>query len=435
MRMVDLIMKKRNKEALTKEEIDFLISGYVSKTIPDYQVSAFLMAVYFNGMTDAEELAFTMAMLKSGEEIDLTKIKGIKCDKHSTGGVGDKTSLVVAPLAAACGVKMAKMSGRGLGHTGGTLDKLESIPGFTVEISSDDFFKQVNEIGLAIIGQTANITPADKLLYSLRDVTATVESVPLIASSIMSKKLASGADNIVLDVKVGKGAFMKDVDKATNLAKHMVKIGSLASRNTVATLTDMQEPLGNAIGNSLEVIEAIETLKGNGPKDFHELCMTLTEEILLVTSTAKTSEEAKEMVSHALHSKEGLNRLKQMIIYQHGNPQVIEDYSLFGKTKETIEIPFLEKDAMWIEEIDALKIGEAASILGAGRATKEDVIDSTVGIVLHKKVGDKVFPNESLATIYSNNKNTEECIQMVKEAYVLSKQEVKPIQKIIKVVR
>ena len=435
MRMVDLILKKRNNETLTKEEIEFIINGYTSGIIPDYQVSALLMAIYFNGMTDEERLNLTIAMLKSGEEIDLSKINGVKCDKHSTGGVGDKTSLVVAPLAAACGVKMAKMSGRGLGHTGGTLDKMESIPGLTISISSEDFYKQVNEINLAIIGQTANITPADKLLYSLRDVTGTVESIPLIASSIMSKKLASGADNIVLDVKVGDGAFMKDIEEATKLAKAMVNIGFLSGRQTVAVLTDMNEPLGCAVGNSLEVIEAIETLKGRGPQDFVELCIYFVSEILTVCGVCKDQEEAKKLVIDKINNGEGLAKLAQMIEYQHGNKEVINDYSLLGNANEIIELIYLEEKDAYVEKIEALMIGEAAMLLGAGRETKEQEVDPTVGIVLNKKIGDKVSYNDVLAYIHTNGKNTEKALAMVLDAYSFNEKEINKQSKIIKVIR
>lgn len=435
MRMVDLILKKRNNETLTKEEIEFIINGYTSGIIPDYQVSALLMAIYFNGMTDEERLNLTIAMLKSGEEIDLSKINGVKCDKHSTGGVGDKTSLVVAPLAAACGVKMAKMSGRGLGHTGGTLDKMESIPGLTISISSEDFYKQVNEINLAIIGQTANITPADKLLYSLRDVTGTVESIPLIASSIMSKKLASGADNIVLDVKVGDGAFMKDIEEATKLAKAMVNIGFLSGRQTVAVLTDMNEPLGCAVGNSLEVIEAIETLKGRGPQDFVELCIYFVSEILTVCGVCKNQEEAKKLVIDKINNGEGLAKLAQMIEYQHGNKEVINDYSLLGNANEIIELIYLEEKDVYVEKIEALMIGEAAMLLGAGRETKEQEVDPTVGIVLNKKIGDKVSYNDVLAYIHTNGKNTEKALAMVLDAYSFNEKEINKQSKIIKVIR
>lgn len=434
MRMVDLIAKKRDGGTLSNEEINYIINGYVEGSIPDYQISAFLMAVYYQGMTPDEQLAFTMTMLHSGEEIDLSAIHGVKCDKHSTGGVGDKTSLVVGPLAAACGVKMAKMSGRGLGHTGGTLDKLESIPGFKIEVSSSDFFKQVNEIGFAIIGQTANITPADKLLYALRDVTATVESIPLIASSIMSKKLASGADHIVLDVKVGDGAFMKNMATATKLAEAMVEIGRLAGRDTVATLTEMSEPLGFAVGNSLEVIEAIETLKGNGPKDFTELCVKLTIEILLVSHICDTEEEALKMVNDAIESGSGLKKLSDMISYQHGNSDVVNDYSLLSVSKEVKDLVYDGDDA-YVKHINALMVGECAMLLGAGRETKEDVIDMSVGVVLKKKVGDKVSKGDVIATLYTNKKNIESASKLLHDSYSYSIDYVEPLKKILKIVR
>ena len=435
MRMIDLIIKKRNKNELTTEEIDFIINGYVKGDIPDYQISAFLMAVYFNNMTENERLNLTLAMLNSGEQINLDQIIGVKCDKHSTGGVGDKTSLVVAPLAAACGVKMAKMSGRGLGHTGGTLDKLESVPGLTIDISSEDFYKQVNEIGLAIIGQTANITPADKLLYSLRDVTGTIESIPLIASSIMSKKLASGANNIVLDVKVGSGAFMKDIETATLLAEAMVKIGNLANRRTVATLTDMNEPLGNAVGNSLEIIEAIETLKGNGPKDFTELCISFVNEILVVCDICKTFEEANLMTLEVLNSGKGLEKLKLMFEYQHGNGNVVNDYSLLPVAEDIVTVTYNGEKNSYVKSIDALAIGEAAMILGAGRETKEQDVDPSVGVVLAKKVGDLVNPGEVIAKVYTSGKNTDAAILKVYNAYEFSYEYVDKLNKILKVVR
>ena len=435
MRIVDLIEKKKKNYALTKDEINFIINGYVEGSIKDYQVSALLMAICLNGMTDDEVFFLTDAMLHSGEIIDLSKIKGIKCDKHSTGGVGDKTSLVVAPLAAALGVKMAKMSGRGLGHTGGTLDKLESIPGFDIEKQADEFFDQVNEIGIAIIGQSANITPADKLLYALRDVTATVDSIPLIASSIMSKKLASGADHIVLDVKVGSGAFMKDAKSALELAKLMVEIGKKANKDVVATLSDMEQPLGNAVGNTLEVIEAIETLKGNGPKDFTNLCKEFVVEILLVCKFANDYNTALNMVENAIKDGSGLNKLKQMIKAQGGNELVVDDYSILPLAEESIDLTYNEEDDAYVEEIDALKIGEAAMILGAGRATKEDVIDMGVGIVLNKKVGDKLSTGDVLATIYTNGKSTEQAISIVLDAYSLTKNKVSPRPTIIETIR
>lgn len=435
MRIIDIITKKRDGYKLTPEEINYVINGYVEGKIPDYQISSLLMAIFLKGMDEEEQYQLTKAMLNSGEQIDLSKIDGIKVDKHSTGGVGDKTSLVVAPLAASFGVKMAKMSGRGLGHTGGTLDKLESIPGFRIELTPEEFFKQVNEIGLAIIGQSANITPADKKLYALRDVTGTIESVPLIASSIMSKKLASGADHIVLDVKVGKGAFMKNLHDATILAEAMVEIGKLAKRDTVATLTDMSQPLGECVGNSLEVMEAIETLKGKGPKDFTELCVTLTAEILMIARITNNESEARLMVEKAINDGSGLNKLRQMIEYQGGNSQVINDYNLLNISSNIIELKYEEENIGYVESIDALKIGEAAMLLGAGRLTKEDTIDYSVGIVVKKKIGDKIIKGETIAKVYTNGINTEACINKILDAYIISKNEVKPSKIILKVIR
>ena len=435
MRMVDIIIKKREGLELTKEEIYFVINGYVSGNIPDYQVSSFLMAIFLKGMTKEEQYILTKAMLESGEQIDLSLINGIKVDKHSTGGVGDKTSLVVAPLAASFGVKMAKMSGRGLGHTGGTLDKLESIPGFNIEMSSDAFFKQVNEIGLAIIGQSANITPADKKLYALRDVTGTIETIPLIASSIMSKKLASGADHIVLDVKVGSGAFMKNLEDAKKLAKAMVEIGNLSGKDTVATLTDMSQPLGKAVGNSIEIIEAIETLKGRGPKDFTELCVALTVEILLIANIYNDEELAKEKVYDAINNGQGLNKLKQMIEYQGGDSNVIEHYELLPHAEEEIDLEYLGEDIVYIHDIDALKIGEAAMLLGAGRLTKEDQIDYAVGVSVEKKIGDKLSHGDVIAKIYTNGKNTQDAMNKIFEAFSVSEEAVTSHNIILDVVR
>ena len=434
-RMVDLILKKRDGGILTRDEINFIINGYVNNEIPEYQVSALLMAIYFNPLTEDEIQNLTIAMLRSGEEIDLSNIKGITVDKHSTGGVGDKTSLVVGPIVAALGVKIAKMSGRGLGHTGGTLDKLESIPGFKIEVDSDKFFNQVNEIGVAIIGQSSNITPADKKLYALRDVTGTVESIGLIASSIMSKKLASGADHIVLDVKVGKGAFMKDLETATKLAETMVKIGKKANRETVATLTDMEQPLGYAIGNSLEVIEAIETLKNNGPKDFDTLCRALSTEIVLVAGLAENEEEALKMVDEVILNKKALNKLGEMIEYQGGNKEVINDYSIMKEASQEIDLLYLEDNECYVYGIDALMIGEAAMNLGAGRAKIDDVIDHSVGIILRKKVGDKVVKGDVIATIYANEKGIDIASKMIIDAYTMSQEEVKMRDVILKVVR
>jgi pyrimidine-nucleoside phosphorylase len=433
MRAVELIEKKRDGISLSDQEINFLIQGYVKGSIPDYQMSAFLMAVMFRGLDESEQAFFTNAMLHSGEVIDLSPVAGIKVDKHSTGGVGDKTTLVVAPIVAACGAKLAKMSGRGLGHTGGTLDKLESIPGFQIEVSSADFYKQVNEIGLAVIGQTVNITPADKLLYSLRDVTGTVQSVGLIASSIMSKKLASGADKILLDVKVGSGAFMKTKEDAVELAEAMVKIGRNTGKETIAVLTNMDEPLGSAIGNSLEVMEAIDTLKGFGPKDFKELCFKLSSELVHLSGIANTIEEATRLVEQVVQSGAALNKLRQMIHYQKGDSNVIDDYSLFGEAKHRIKV--LARRNGFLSHVDALKIGTAAMKLGAGRQTKEESIDPVVGIMIAKKVGMKIAEGDTLAIMHSNGKNEEEVYEMIIEAFYIIDTPVTPKDIIIDIVR
>ena len=415
MRCVDLILKK-------KEEIQFVIDGFVKGEIPDYQISALLMAICFKGLTDDELFSLTYEMLKSGDEVDLSQINGICVDKHSTGGVGDKTTLVIAPICASFGLKLAKMSGRGLGHTGGTLDKLESIPGFKISIALDDFINQVNNIGLAVIGQTANIAPADKKLYALRDVTGTVESTGLIASSIMSKKLASGAKIILLDVKVGDGAFMKTLPDAQNLAHKMVAIGNKFDRKVVAMLTDMDQPLGNAVGNALEVIEAIETLKGNGPKDFTELCHNICAEMLVLSGLSNNKQEAIQMVKDQVKSGKPLEKLSQMISYQGGDTRVINDYSLFGKAKEIIEVKTLEEG--YVKTIDTSNIGVAAMLLGAGRASMQDVIDPTVGIITIAKKGDFLHKGDLLGYIHTNGKNTDDAVNMFREAYKINKEEV-----------
>ena len=415
MRIVDLIIKKKNNISLTNEEIHYIIDGYVNGEIEDYQMSSLLMAICFNGLDENEQVAFTKEMLESGEQIDLSSIDGICVDKHSTGGVGDKTTLVVGPLFAACGLKLAKMSGRGLGHTGGTLDKLESIPGMSINIDSNDFFKQVKEISLAVISQTANITPADKKLYALRDVTGTVDSIGLIASSIMSKKLASGAHSIVLDVKVGDGAFMKNIDEAKELANAMVKIGNSYGRKMIIVLSDMDQPLGNMVGNSLEVIEAIETLKGNGPKEFSDFCFELVAEMLLSTGVCKNKEDALKLITEKIENKEALEKLKQMIIYQHGNPNVINDYSLFPQAKNKIAV-ISEVDG-FVNKLKALQIGESAMLLGAGRESKDDIIDLGVGIEIVKKVGDKVNKGDVLAYLFSNGKNEQIVYNKVLNSY------------------
>ncbi len=433
MRMVDLIIKKKKGLELSKEEINFMIDSYVKGSIPDYQMSSMLMAICFQGLNEEEQYALTMAMLESGEQIDLSKINGICVDKHSTGGVGDKTSLVVAPIAAACGLKIAKMSGRGLGHTGGTLDKLESIPGFNINVETKDFYKQVDEISIAIIGQTLNITPADKKLYALRDVTGTVDNIGLIASSIMSKKLASGANSIVLDVKVGDGAFMKTIEDATNLAHALVGIGQKCGRNVSAMLTDMDSPLGNMVGNSLEVIEAIETLKGNGPKEFEYLCKQVCVELLMMTKFVSSEKEALDLIEEKLKSGEALDKLRDMIKYQQGDVRVVDDYSLLPSAKKQIKVLSLKTG--YVSKLEALGIGISAMLLGAGRESKEDNVDLAVGVEVLKKVGDYVQEGEPLAILYSNGKKEEEAIQKVLESYHIVDEVVNKKDIIYKIVR
>ena len=433
MRVVDIIIKKKNNIPLTNEEIHFIIQGYVNNEIPDYQISALLMAICFNGLNEQEQVALTKEMLESGEQVDLSSIDGICVDKHSTGGVGDKTTLVVGPLFAACGLKLAKMSGRGLGHTGGTLDKLESIPNFSIDISSEDFYKQVREISIAVIGQTADITPADKKLYALRDVTGTVDSYGLIASSIMSKKLASGAHSIILDVKVGDGAFMKNIEQARILANAMIRIGRSYGRNMVVVLSDMEQPLGNMVGNSLEVIEAIETLKGKGPESFRYFCYDLVSELLIETGICGNKEEALTLVESKIKSGEALNKLREMIIYQHGNPDVIEDYTLFPQASK--KVPVLSLEDGFIKELNALEIGLSAMLLGAGRANKTDVIDLSVGIELVKKVGDQVNKGDILAYLYSNGNNEDQAYTKVLNSYKVVKEVVNKNNIILEVIR
>lgn len=421
MRMIDIIIKKKNGEVLTDEELRFFINGYVRNEIPDYQVSALLMAICFKGMTKEEIATLTKFMEYSGDTIDLSSIKGVKVDKHSTGGVGDKTSMVLGPLVASCGVKLAKMSGRGLGHTGGTLDKLESIPGMSISLSSEQFINQVNKIGMAIIGQTASIVPADKKLYALRDVTGTVESIPLIASSIMSKKLASGSDTILLDVKFGSGAFMKDLDSARELARTMVEIGDSLKRDTRAILTDMNQPLGCAIGNNLEVIEAVNTLKGKGPYDLVELCVKAGA-IMLEQARVAKREEAEEKLRQKIDNGEAFKKLCEFVQMQGGDITYLEDTEKFEKS-QFIEDVFATEDG-YIKEINALEIGEAAMKLGAGRATKEDTIDMSAGIILHKKVGDFVKKGESLCEFHTNVKNHEQITKEIRESFKLNNQKV-----------
>mgnify|MGYP002552128872 CR=1 FL=1 len=413
MRMYDVILKKRRGEELSKEEIDFFIQGFTRGEIPDYQASALLMSIFFNSMNKRETADFTMSMVHSGETLNLDKIQGIKVDKHSTGGVGDTTTILLAPMVASCGVPVAKMSGRGLGHTGGTIDKLESFKGFSVELSEEKFMENVNDIGIAVIGQTANLAPADKKLYALRDVTATVDNMPLIASSIMSKKIASGADGIVLDVKVGDGAFMKTLDDSFELAKAMVDIGCGMNRETIGMITDMDEPLGFAVGNSLEVIEAIETLKGNGPKDFVLLCETLGSYMLVLAKVAKDFDEGLSMIRDAINSGKALEKLKVFIENQGGNKNVVDDYTLLPQASKIV--PIKSNKSGYISKIEAEEVGIAAMILGAGRETKEDLLDLSAGIVLEKKVGDYVNEGDILAYMHLNK---EEKFEQAKERFI-----------------
>ena len=402
MRMYDLIMKKRNALKLSKEEIDYMISSYVAGDIPDYQMAAFLMAVYFRGMDKEETAAMTLAVAQSGDMVDLSSIEGVKVDKHSTGGVGDKTTLIVAPIVAACGCKVAKMSGRGLGHTGGTVDKLESIPNLRTAFSKEEFFDIVRKTGIAVVGQSGNLAPADKKLYALRDVTATVDNISLIAVSIMSKKLAAGSDCIVLDVKCGSGAFMKTLDDAIKLAEEMVDIGEHAGRKTLAVITDMDIPLGNNIGNSLEVIEAVEVLKNKGPKDLLEVSKELAANMLHL-GLCKELKECFSMVEEALKSGKALDKLMEMVAAQGGDTEVIKDSDKFKKPKFSFEIKSERKG--YISHMDTETIGIASSLLGAGRKTKEDSIDYSAGIKLIRKTGDYVKPSDVLCIMYADNED------------------------------
>ncbi|MEG7380745.1 pyrimidine-nucleoside phosphorylase [Bacillus subtilis] len=411
MRMVDIIIKKQNGKELTTEEIQFFVNGYTDGSIPDYQASSLAMAIFFQDMSDRERADLTMAMVNSGETIDLSAIEGIKVDKHSTGGVGDTTTLVLAPLVAALDVPVAKMSGRGLGHTGGTIDKLEAIDGFHVELSKDEFIKLVNRDKVAVIGQSGNLTPADKKLYALRDVTGTVNSIPLIASSIMSKKIAAGADAIVLDVKTGAGAFMKTEEDAAELAKAMVRIGNNVGRQTMAVISDMSQPLGFAIGNALEVKEAIDTLKGEGPEDLHELVLTLGSQMVVLAKKADTLDEARAKLEEVMKNGKALEKFKDFLKNQGGDSSIVDEPSKLPQAAYQIDVP--AKEAGFVSEIVADEIGVAAMLLGAGRATKEDEIDLAVGIMLRKKVGDKVEKGEPLVTLYANRENVDEVIAKV----------------------
>ncbi|HAR6261208.1 TPA: pyrimidine-nucleoside phosphorylase [Staphylococcus pseudintermedius] len=418
MRMVDIIAKKRDGHALTKEEIEFVVNGYTNDDIPDYQMSSLAMAIFFQDMTDEERAYLTMAMVESGDQIDLSNIEGIKVDKHSTGGVGDTTTLVLAPLVAALDVPVAKMSGRGLGHTGGTIDKLESVEGFHVEISEEAFVKLVNEDKVAVIGQTGNLTPADKKIYALRDVTATVNSIPLIASSIMSKKIAAGADAIVLDVKTGNGAFMKTVEDAEQLAHAMVKIGNQVGRQTMAIISDMSQPLGRAIGNALELQEAIDTLKGEGPEDLTELVLTLGSQMVVLAQKAKDLDEARGMLQEVIDNGKALEKFKTFLSNQGGDASVVDEPSKLPTAQYQFELP--AKRSGVVSEMIANEIGIASMMLGAGRQTKEDVIDLAVGLVLNKKVGNRVEEGESLLTIYANSEDVEQVKQKLYDNITIS---------------
>ena len=421
--MYDLIMKKRNGNELTTEEINFFVGGYTDGTIPDYQVSALLMAIYFQKMNKRETADLTMAMVNSGEIIDLSAIEGVKVDKHSTGGVGDTTTLILGPIVAAAGVPVAKMSGRGLGHTGGTIDKLESFEGFSTAMSIEKFMQNVNEVKIAIGGQTADLAPADKKLYALRDVTATVDNMSLIAGSIMSKKIASGADAIVLDVKTGSGAFMKNLDDSFELAREMVDIGNNVGRNTIGVITDMDQPLGYAIGNALEVKEAIDTLKGEGPKDLTELCLTLGAHMLVLGEKAVDEQDARKILMDIIKSGKGLQKLRQLVVAQGGNPAYVDDPSLFPLPAIVEEI--ISNEEGYVKGIKADDIGRAALVLGAGRETKESIIDLAVGIVLHKKIGDFISKGESIATIYANDADKQKIsTKMILDAYEIVEEKI-----------
>ncbi|CAJ1314067.1 pyrimidine-nucleoside phosphorylase [Paenibacillus sp. PK4536] len=414
MRMVDLIEKKRDGKELTTEEINFIINGYTHDEIPDYQMSAFAMAVFFKDMTERERADLTMAMVNSGDTIDLSAIEGVKVDKHSTGGVGDTTTLVLAPLVAALDIPVAKMSGRGLGHTGGTVDKLEAVEGFHVEITNEEFIKLVNENKIAVIGQSGNLTPADKKLYGLRDVTATVNSIPLIASSIMSKKIAAGSDAIVLDVKTGAGAFMKTAEDAKELAHAMVSIGNNVGRKTMAVISDMSQPLGLAIGNSLEVKEAIDTLKGEGPADLEELCLALGSQMVYLAGKASSLEEAREKLKEVIANGKALEKFKLFLASQGGDASVVDQPERLPQAKFLIEVP--AKEDGFVAELVADEIGTAAMLLGAGRATKESEIDLAVGLMLNKKVGDAVKVGDSLVTIHANRENVDDVLKKLYES-------------------
>ncbi|HAN09753.1 MAG TPA: pyrimidine-nucleoside phosphorylase [Clostridiales bacterium] len=432
MRMYDIIQKKRDGYELSDDEIKYVVDGYTKGNIPDYQMSAFLMAIYFMKMNSSETTCLTMAMASSGDILDLSCIEGVKVDKHSSGGVGDKTTLIVAPLVAACGLPVAKMSGRGLGHTGGTIDKLESIPGFNVKLDFDKFIENVNKYKIALVSQTANMTPADKKIYALRDVTATIDNISLIASSIMGKKIAAGADAIVLDVKVGSGAFMKNLDDAICLANEMVQIGTRLGRNTIAVLSDMDQPLGVSVGNTLEVIEAIETLKGKGPKDLESLCIELAAYMVFAAKMKSTVADARNLVVQKLENGEGLQKLKELVSAQGGDVSFVEN-------PEKFEIANIKKEVRldnigYVHKMDTEAIGKAAMILGAGRETKDSIIDLSVGLMIHKKTGNLILRDELVVTIYGNDdEKIKKAEEIIKNAYTIGNVE-KYKEKLIKAI-
>ncbi|UTR08065.1 pyrimidine-nucleoside phosphorylase [Alkalihalobacillus sp. LMS6] len=430
MRMVDIIEKKRDGLQLTKEEIRWFITEYTADRIPDYQVSALAMAIYFKDMDSSERAELTIAMAESGDQIDLSSIDGIKVDKHSTGGVGDKTTIALVPLVAAAGVPVAKMSGRGLGHTGGTIDKLEAIPNFSCDMDTKDFLEQVQTKGLAVAGQTGNLTPADKQLYGLRDVTGTVNSMALIASSIMSKKIASGSDAIVLDVKTGSGAFMKSLEDSSALAKAMVDIGANVGRKTMAVISDMNQPLGVGVGNAIEIKEAIDVLKGEGPEDVLELCLVLGSHMVYLADKASSVEDARKQLEEVIANGKAVEMMKVFVESQGGDPAVIDDPSLFPQATYEIDVPAIEEG--YVYEIATDKIGVAAMQLGAGRATKEDKIDLAVGLKLKKKIGDRVEVGEPLVTLFANREEVEDIKELVQESYHLQAEQPKKAKLIYK---
>ncbi|WP_298786069.1 pyrimidine-nucleoside phosphorylase [uncultured Marinococcus sp.] len=426
MRMVDIIAKKRDGKELSEEEIRWFVESYSNGEVPDYQTSAFAMAIYFQDMTQKESAALTYAMAESGDQLDLSAIEGIKVDKHSTGGVGDKTTLIIGPIVAACGVPVAKMSGRGLGHTGGTIDKLESFRGFETEIPKEEFVNLVNEHKIAVAGQSGNLTPADKKLYALRDVTATVNSIPLIASSVMSKKIAAGADAIVLDVKAGSGAFMKEVKEAKRLAEAMVEIGQSLDRKTMAVISNMDQPLGRTVGNALEVKEAIETLQGNGPEDLHELSVTLSSYMLVAGGKADTLEQAEKMVLQVIENGDALEKMKAFVQNQHGDASAVDNPDGLAAAEHRVEVK--AEASGYVHGIEAEEIGVSAMLLGAGRATKDDVLDYSVGIELTKKIGDPVQKGDTIAIMHVNDQNSAESARKISEAFTIAEAAVeKPV--------